>query len=208
MRPDDVRVPYGVEVLQVMPATIPLELEPSMKRTLPIVPAIDGEPAPGFVHGKVTVEPSTVDVVGAETLIRALESATTEPVSIDGARTDVRDEVTVGVSDGAVRLLQAERATVRVEILPAPVERQMENVFVRWRNLDLRYTARLVPAALTVTVRARRDAVESITAETINAFVDLAGLGPGQYNLVVQFDPTQNFGISAAEPATVDVTIK
>ena len=45
-------------------------------------------------------------------------------------------------------------------------------------------------------------------AETIDAFVDLAGLGPGQYNLRVQFDPTQSFGVSTTEPAVVQVTIK
>jgi hypothetical protein len=45
-------------------------------------------------------------------------------------------------------------------------------------------------------------------AETIVAFVDLAGLGPGQYNLQVQFDPTQSFGVSTSEPANVQVTIK
>jgi YbbR domain-containing protein len=77
MRPDDVRVPYGVEVLQVIPATIPLELEQSMKRSVPIVPAVDGDPAPGFVTGRVTVEPATVDVVGPESHVKNLASATT-----------------------------------------------------------------------------------------------------------------------------------
>ena len=42
----------------------------------------------------------------------------------------------------------------------------------------------------------------------IDAFVDLYGLGPGRYNLRVQVDPSQTFGISAIEPAVVDVTIK
>jgi YbbR domain-containing protein len=208
MRPDDVRVPYGVEVLQVIPATIPLELEQSMKRSVPIVPAVDGDPAPGFVTGRVTVEPATVDVVGPESHVKNLASATTEPIPVGGAREDVSDEVTVGVSDGAVRLLGTERARVRVQILPAPVERAMPNVPVRWRNLGDRYTAVLKPSVVVVTVRVRRDAVQTFSAETINAFVDLAGLGPGQYNLQVQFDPTQNFGVAAAEPATVQVTIK
>jgi YbbR domain-containing protein len=107
-----------------------------------------------------------------------------------------------------VRLLGTERARVRVQILPAPVERAMPNVPVRWRNLGDRYTAVLKPSVVVVTVRVRRDAVQTFSAETINAFVDLAGLGPGQYNLQVQFDPTQNFGVAAAEPATVQVTIK
>ena len=208
MRPDNVRVPYGVEVLQVFPATIPLELEASLERSLPIVPAVDGDPAPGFVTGRVTVEPATIDVIGPESHVKNLASATTEPVSVAGARENVSDEVTVGVSDGAVRLTHTATATVRVDIMPAPVERAMPDVPVRWRNLGDRYTAALKPAFVVVTVRVRRDALDTVSAGAINAFVDLAGLGPGQYNLRVQFDPTQNFGVTAAEPSSVQVTIK
>lgn len=208
MRPDNVRVPYGVEVLQVFPATIPLELEASLERSLPIVPAVDGDPAPGFVTGRVTVEPATIEVIGPESHVKNLASATTEPVSVEGARENVSDEVTVGVSDGAVRLTHTATATVRVDIMPAPVERAMADVPVRWRNLGERYTAVLKPAFVVVTVRVRRDALDTVSAGAINAFVDLAGLGPGQYNLRVQFDPTQNFGVTAAEPSSVQVTIK
>jgi hypothetical protein len=57
-------------------------------------------------------------------------------------------------------------------------------------------------------MRGRRDAIDAMRAETIDAFVDLAGLGPGQYNLRVQFDPTETFGVSTTEPAVVQVTIK
>ena len=38
-------------VLQVTPSTIALELENSAKRVMPVRPAIDGDPAPGFVVG-------------------------------------------------------------------------------------------------------------------------------------------------------------
>ena len=53
MRNDEVRAPYGVEVAQVVPGTLALELEKSGRRTVPVVPALDGEPAPGFVIGRV-----------------------------------------------------------------------------------------------------------------------------------------------------------
>ncbi|HVL69893.1 MAG TPA: CdaR family protein [Vicinamibacterales bacterium] len=208
MRPDSVRVPYGVQVLHVTPATVALELEPSLRRTLPIVAAVEGDPAPGFVTGRVTSDPPTVEVVGPESHVKDLTSATTEPVSVAGARETVRDTVTVGVSDSAVRLVQAERATVTVDVLPAPIERELADVPVRWRNLGTGYTARIEPLVVRVTVRGQRDAVDRVRSEAIDAFVDLAGLGPGQYNLRVQFDPTQNFGVSAAEPASVHVTIK
>ena len=208
MRTDAVQVPYGIEVQSLTPATIPLELESSLQRTLKVNPAVDGEPAPGFVLGGVTSDPPSVDVIGPESHVRGLASATTEPVSIAGARADVQDTVTIGVTDGAVRLVEPRSAAVRVQIRPAPIERELEGVPVRSRNLGQGYTARVQPTVVRVTVRGGREAVEEMRAETVDAFVDLAGLGPGQYNLRVQFDPTQNFGVSATAPAVVQVTIK
>jgi YbbR domain-containing protein len=208
LRTDDVRVPYGVEVLHLTPATIALELEQSARRPVRIQPAIEGEPAPGFVTGRVTSDPSSVEVIGPESHVKSLTAATTEPVSIAGRREGFTDTVTVGVSDAAVRLVEPKSATVSVEILPAPVERVLADVPIRWRNLNDGLTARVQPQAANVTVRGRRDALEAMRAESIDAFVDLAGLGPGQYNLRVQFDPTENFGVSATEPAVVRVTIK
>ncbi len=102
---------------------------------LPVVPAVFGEPAPGFVVGRRTAEPATVKVIGPESHVRALAEATTEPVNIAGSRDRVRDVVTVGVTDAAVRLDSSVSATVLVEILPAPVEREVAGVPIRWRNL-------------------------------------------------------------------------
>lgn len=208
LRTDEVRGPYGVDVAQITPATIALSLEKSGRKAVPVIAAVEGEPAPGFVTGRSSVTPATVEVLGPESRLRELTSATTEPVSVAGQRTSVSDVVTIGVSDSALRLAETQTATVAVEILPAPVERDIAGVPVRWRNLGAGLTARVQPSVTRVTVRGRRQALDSMRAELIEAFVDLAGLGPGQYNLRVQIDPTQNFGVHATDPAVVQVTIK
>src|SRR5829696_5212973 len=208
LRTDEVKGPYGVEIAKITPSTVPLELEKSGRRSVPVIPAIDGEPAPGFVTGRSTVTPATVDVLGPESRLRALTSATTEPVSVAGQRTSVSDVVTIGVSDSSLRLTEAQTATVAVEILPAPVEHEFTGVPIRARNLGSGLSARVQPTVTRVTVRGRRQALEAMRTEAIDAFVDLAGLGPGQYNLRVQVDPTQNFGVSSTDPAVVQVTIK
>ena len=208
LRTDQVKVPHGVEVAQVIPGTLSLELEKSSRRTVPVVPALDGEPAPGFIVGQSRSDPATVDVIGPESRVRRLAEATTEPVRIDGQREHVRDVVTVGVADSAVRLVEPRSATVLVEIVPAPVERTVEGVPVRWRNLGSSYRARINPSLARVQIRGGRDALEAVRADAIEAFVDLAGLGPGRYNLRVQVDPSQDFGISAVIPAAVEVTIR
>ena len=64
--PDQVRVPYGVQVVQVMPSAVALAFETSASRQVPVVPSVDGRPAPGYVVGPMTAEPPSVEVIGPE----------------------------------------------------------------------------------------------------------------------------------------------
>lgn len=208
IRTDEVRAPFGVEVAQVVPSTLALELEHSARRRVPVVPATQGEPAPGYVVGRISADPSTVEIVGPETRVRQVAEATTEPVNVAGARSRIRDEVTVGVLDSSVRLLVPTTANVIVEIWPAPVQRQMADVPVRWRNLGAGLRAELTPQLVHTTVRGTKQAVDALTGDSVRAFVDLAGLGAGRYNLRVQVEPAETFGVVAIDPAVVSVTIR
>jgi YbbR domain-containing protein len=209
LRTDEVDVPYGIEVAQVMPPTLSLTVEKSVRRTVPIVPATDGDPAPGFVVGRMIAEPSTVEIAGPESRVREVTSATTEPLEIDGKSDRVRDVVTVGVADSSVRLTQAVSATVVVEIVPAPVEREVSGVPVHWRNLGTGLSSpRIVPEVAQVTIRGLRAKLAAVKPDGIDAFVELTGLGPGRYNLKVQVDPSEEFGVGTVAPAVVSVTIK
>lgn len=208
LRNEEVRAPFGVEVSQVTPATLSLALEKSARRRVPVVPPTEGDPAPGFVIGRVTVDPQTVEIVGPDSHVRLVAEATTEPVSVKDARTRVRDGVTIGVADSSVRLVQAKNANVTVEIWPAPVERRMPEVPVRWRNLGSGLRAQVGPQLVQVTVRGSKDPLAALRGDSVQAFVDLAGLGSGRYNLRVQVDPAENFGVVAVDPAVVSVSIK
>jgi YbbR domain-containing protein len=209
LRTDEVRVPYGIDVAQVTPPSISLSLERSVHRTVPIVPTTDGDPAPGYVVGRISAEPSTVEIVGPESHVRDVAAATTEPVEIDGKHERVRDVVTVGVTDSSVRLVQqTQSATVVIEIIPAPIERELTGVPVRSRNLPPGFVPRVVPEAVKVGVRGQRDVLGKLRPDTIDAFVDLAGLGPGRYNLRVQVEPSADVAVESVTPGVVAVTIK
>ncbi len=57
-------------------------------------------------------------------------------------------------------------------------------------------------------MRGQRDVLGRLRPDTIDAFVDLAGLGPGSYRLRVQVDPSEEVGVGAVSPSVVAVTIK
>ena len=205
---EQVRAPFGVDVAQVAPATIALDLEPSGSRAVPVVPAVEGEPAPGYVVGEVSSDPATVLVVGPESRLRQLTEAMTEPVAVAGATAPVRAEVTVGVPDLALRLSVPRRAVVTVDVVPAPAERTLRQVPVHVRNVSAQLTAQVVPPVVTVRVRGSRPQVQSLRSDSVDAFIDLAGLGSGSYNLTVQAEARGQLGVVDVEPPVVQVALQ
>jgi YbbR domain-containing protein len=205
--PDQVRVPFGLEIVQITPATIALVFETSASKQVPVVPAIEGRPAPGFVVGRMSADPAMVEIVGPESSVKRAAAALTEPVSVAGARDNVRHTVTVGMLDSTLRLRTSRSAIVDVQIAPAPTERTLRNVAVHLRNLSSLLTAQSSPSTLDVSVRGTREDLVGVGGDDIDAYVDLAGLGVGQYTLTVRADTKREVGVTRIDPAMVRVRI-
>lgn len=205
---DEVRTPFGISVTQVTPPTVSLSIEAAGRKLVPVLPDIVGTPADGHARGRVTVTPSTVEVVGPQSRLARLESATTEAVSIDDARETVVDEVNIGVQDNALRLDSPRAAQVTIEIRAAPIERTISQVTVRFRNLAAGRTARIVPDTAAVTVSGPREVVSALTREVLEPYVDLSNLGPGRYTLPLQADSTRDVATVSFEPDRVTVRVR
>ena len=207
LTPEQVRVPFGVEIVQVTPPTILLDLEKSATKTVRVVPAIDGEPAPGFVTGKITADPQMVEILGPDSAVKRATEASTEPVSVAGARETIRDMVTVGLLDSSLRLKTSRVATVEVEIVPAPLERTLRDLPVHLRHLAPALTAQANPATVNITIRGSRIGLSRVAADDLTAYVDLMGLGAGEYTLQLHAEATREAGIARIEPLMVRVRI-
>jgi YbbR domain-containing protein len=207
LTPVQVRVPFGVDVVQITPSAVAMVLESSQSKLVPVVPAVDGRPAPGFVVGPMVSDPPSVDVIGPESAVNRVTFAVTEPVSISGARERVRESVILGLVDPSLRLKNVRSATVTVEIVPAPLERTLRGTPVRLRNVPGALTALAEPSVVDVTLRGSGDSLNRVDADEIVAYVDLAGLGAGEYQLTVHAEPSQDVGITRIEPASVQVRI-
>ena len=207
LTPDQVRTPFGVEVVQVQPSALAMAFESSASRQVPVVPAVDGRPAAGYVVGPMTADPKTVEVIGPESAVRRVTEALTEPVSVSGAREEVRQSVILGLIDPSLRLKSVRAATVTVQIVPAPLERQLRGRPVHLRNVPGTLEAQAIPSAVDLMLRGSREALARVEPDDIAAYVDLAGLGPGQYSLTVHAESSPEVGVTRIEPSSVQVRI-
>lgn len=205
---EQVQAPFGIEVVQVQPVTIPLDFERAQEKRVPVKPAVEGEPAAGYLMRGVTSDPADVLIIGPESRLKEVTHATTEPVSIQGKTESVTETVTIGVSDPDVRLKDARSARVRVAIEPQPVERRFTNVPVRLRNVTARLTATAVPAIVQLTLRGAAARIAEVSGDPADVYVDLEGLGPGRYTLAVKSEAKTGIEVHAIEPATVGVRIR
>ena len=130
-------MPFGVEVVQVTPSAVAMAFEASASRAVPVMPAVDGRPAPGYVVGPMTrrSEDRRRDRPGER---RATERPKCSPSRCrsPARRRRCEQSVILGLLDPSLRLKSARSAVVTVQIVPAPLERALHNRPVHLRNLD------------------------------------------------------------------------
>lgn len=207
LTPDQVRSPFGVEVIQVAPASLALEFEEAATRKVPIVATVDGEPAPGYIAGTPIVEPAEVEIVGPKSAIDSARDAISEAVSVAGASAAVKETVSVGLIDPSLRVKSSRVATVTVPVMLGPRERTFRDVPVRLRGVGASLAAQSVPPTVLALVRGSREGVGRVSASEVIASVDLTGLGPGLYTLPVRIETPGAVGVVRIEPETVQITI-
>ena len=121
INPSDILLPPEVEVVDVDPSSITLELERQETRQVSVRPSVTGVPAPGFVVGEVRVYPGQYTVQGPESLLRALEYVETNPISIEDAAGPVEAMVEPQLPHPLLRAIGVGPIQVVVEIAPEAV---------------------------------------------------------------------------------------
>ncbi|MDQ3038023.1 MAG: CdaR family protein [Myxococcota bacterium] len=173
--PERIEVPAGVEIIQIAPATIPLQWADRAQRTLPVQPTIDGRPAPGLMlAGAPQVRPQAVTVTGPAPEISPLDHITTDPITITGME--------AGRHERRVPLMRlpphAEyegdaMANVVFEIAPQIAERSLPRLDVAVVGGMVR---ELRPARVRVRVRGAPATLDAMDPLQVVPYVDVSQL--------------------------------
>lgn len=207
LRTDQVTPPMGVEVTRVVPGSVMAVLELAGAANRPVRPVIEGVPAPGFVVSEVTVEPSSVTIVGPARRITSTTAATTDRVPIEGASSTVTANVSVGVGDAGLRLREARTAKVTVKIEKAG-ERLFAAARVVLRNLEPGLRGVADPAVVSVRLRGADSILRRLDPAAVVPYVDVTGVGRGSHPVAVLIDLRGTLTLESVRPAQVTVTIK
>jgi len=175
LTPAAVQVPFGFRVVKITPSLLTLNLERTERKTVPVRPRVTGRPASGFEIKGVASDPPEVRVAGPRSRVQEMESAFTEPLSVEGAQSNVSDVVNMGLDDPLLRVLGSPRVRATVRIRELEGERTLDAVAVEVRGGELSVR----PASVRVIVAGPASLLRTMTTDDVHAFVDLAAATPG-----------------------------
>lgn len=115
LSPQQVSVPSGVEVLQIVPSHLRLGFDKRAIRTVEVKARVTGSLAPGYKIVSVKVDPSGVSVEGPEKHLNVMEAAMTDPIDASGLIGSHTFVAAAHVQDPLLRFTQP--ASVRVTVV-------------------------------------------------------------------------------------------
>lgn len=170
LTPEQVRVPFGFRIVKITPGFLTINLEQVLSKTIPVRPRILGRPAPGYEVTDLTTDPPEVRVRGPKSRVQEIESAFTEPVSVDGADVTVEEYVNVRPEDALLRLEGGGQVRVVVRIQ----ERRERKAFERLPVIVRGQPASLTPSAVRVEVTGPARVLRDLVAADIRPYVNVA----------------------------------
>jgi YbbR domain-containing protein len=101
-----------VEIVEVSPGIVSVTLEPLTTKVVPVTEFVAGSPPQGYGLGEIEINPPTVEVSGASSLVQQVATAGAD-VNLTGLRATIRQQVELVARDERGAVIQG------VEILPA-----------------------------------------------------------------------------------------
>ena len=100
---DNIKLPKTLIVTGIDPETVSLKIEPQLKKTVKVKPAVIGLPEKGFKILEVKVEPAKLELEGPRSMVRKIYTVKTEPIDINGINDDLIYKANLNISDSRIK---------------------------------------------------------------------------------------------------------
>jgi len=209
---EDIKLPYGIEVIGVMPQDITLHMDKEISRTLPVIPTFIGNMPQDYERGIVKVIPENVTISGPENLIEGMKSIPTNPIFVD--RSSVRSfqsEVKFQSFDKNI-LITPQSVQVNVEVIKVNETIEFRQVPIEIlksvNNSNLKYNLQVTSADATISGLA--STLEMLNSSEIHLFVDCSKIDkPGTYSLSLEcWLKEQSLRVKFIYPENVTVIVE
>ncbi len=175
--PDNIRLPIGVKVASITPASVPIKLEAVKRKEVPVRLELRGTLPEGYQLKSSEIVPEMVRIRGAESRIDLVTELVSVPVDLSRVRSSGERELSFELQKLGV-YLDGQAPKVLLDVEPVPANFKIKNVDIRVLST---YKADLEEKTITVLVRTTPDRLKALEKSQIYATLDLRGKPRGAF---------------------------
>ena len=193
--------------LEILPNVVEVEIVLGKTKSIGIIPSTTGNPANGYIVTGVQIEPSKVLIGAKEALLNAIDTIPIDPIDVSGQSKTFTKDINLTPPQGCYFLDDSGKvkATISIE---SPVEKSFTIDKLVTRNLGTGLVAAKVKdTRVVVKLEGASSILNSLNASQIEAFVDCANLGPGEYELPIQTNLSTSL-VKSVTPSKTTVIIE
>ncbi len=193
--------------LEILPNVVEVEIVLGKTKSIGIIPSTTGNPANGYIVTGVQIEPSKVLIGAKEALLNTIDTIPIDPIDVSGQSKTFTKDINLTPPQGCYFLDDSGKvkATISIE---SPVEKSFTIDKLVTRNLGTGLVAAKVKdTRVVVKLEGASSILNSLNASQIEAFVDCANLGPGEYELPIQTNLSTSL-VKSVTPSKTTVIIE
>lgn len=198
---EDLRMPSGVSVTRIDPASINIQLETKLQKSVRVAAVTSGEPAPGYeVVGRST-DPGTALISGPRSLVEGLEQILTSTVDLSGKSEPFAQTVTLTHESRLIEFPGRRTVELSIEIIEQAINEQFDGIEVV--VINNRFQVAVNPQVLGVVLSGPPSVLVELDVTRMRMVIDAAELEPRADDYLIA--PTVEFEqVALGERVTVE----
>ena len=202
-----VNTPRGATVSRINPSYISLDIEKVARKKVSLRADLTGRPATDFFLESTEVTPSSIEISGAESVVKAIRRLKTATIDISGAIKNISKSVPIDISGKKIKLVKNEPVEVKVMIKEVLEKLEIKKIVPKAINLDARYKVTLSPKLMHILVEGPKSIVSTLKERGVDITVDAIDLRTGRHKRPAQVNLPGNVKLLYAYPKEINLKV-
>lgn len=207
LTPSMVPLPFGVEVVSIIPDTINIQLVKESAKTLKVKPMLLGDIGPDVAFDVVKIEPSTVKILGPWSLIkdmRELHTITMNWQELDPSKGSIK--IALRELDQRLKVDGANEVEVHYKVRPKKANMTLKNIPIRFLSSQRRITSRTKAVALDVLVAEGHEA--QLKEDLVQVIADVPEGKRGDVRVDLRAVLPEGVHLLQIHPSSINISVK
>jgi YbbR domain-containing protein len=203
---ETIKMPQGISVLEVNPASFTIGIEGRMEKWVPVIPDLNNDPMPGYVVSAVAASPSSIQLTGPASMLEKISAVRTTPVDLAGLTESAKKRVALNLNHNPhVQALGDRLVEVEIAVGEKIIDKQIKT---QVQATGTHYRWEIRPGQVELLLRGPENTIEKLVqGQGMQVHVDLKGLKPGTYVRYAVIEPPLDMTLVEANPEVFTVKV-